>query len=282
MTTEVLPEVAQVFTLAPAPTRGYFYIAINDSSTGQLVYSAKRLHEVDPDTPISVVTDCPIPDEDKHLFDQIITVPHQIDLDGFRELPAYPHQGLMGKVRYFYQSPYDVTLFLDCDTYAVEKFSEIFDLAEDYDLAGSHCSGHFNNGYYPDVPEAFTIINTGVILYRRCPVVASIMSEWWDNMATHKDPWSDQPFFQKSLWDHRNEVKFLTLPYEYNFRFIFPMYAHGRVKILHGRFDGVNEAAKIINNYQPGSRVFYWNDFVCRYDPQKGLIINADHKLRAE
>lgn len=254
---------------------GYYYIAINDSSIGALVASARRLREVDPNHPISVCTDQELSIDDRALFDEVISVPHQIDLDGFRELPAYPHQGLMGKVRYFYQSPYDVTIFMDTDTYAALPFTELFDIAADYDMAGSFCSGHFHDARFPDVPECFTMINTGMVMYRRNAAVKFMMRDWWNIMAEHKDPWSDQAFFLKALWDHRKAIKFLHLPFEYNFRFIFPMYAHSAVKLMHGRFDGIAAATVEVNKFVPASRIMYWNKLVCWYDPQKGLVMNG-------
>ena len=250
-------------------TSGYYYIAINDSSIGALVFSARRLREVDPDHPIAVTTDAPIPDEDKHLFAHINTVPSKIDMDNLRDYPQYPHQGFWGKCYYFYASPWDRTIFLDTDTYAVQRFDELFDAADTFDMAGAHCSGHHRGR---EEPPYFTMINTGVILYRRCEAVAAFMADWWKNqLIQFPDPFDQSPFLQ-TLWEHRERIKFLTLPAEYNFRFIFPMYAWGPVKIMHGRFDGVPEAAKKINSINCTSRVWYWNDFVCYYDLQKGLV----------
>jgi hypothetical protein len=250
-------------------TSGYFYIAINDSSIGALVVSAKRLREVDPNHPIAVATDCELSDADFAVFDKVIFVPSQIDIDGLREMSQYPHQGFMGKCRYFYKSPWDVTIFLDNDVYAAERFDELFDAADVYDMAGSFCSGHHG---HEGVPEYFTMINTGVIMYRKCEAVEAFMNSWWVNlMAQFPDPFDQSPF-QLTLWQHRKEIKFLTLPYEYNFRFIFPMYAWGPVKIMHGRFDGVAEAAIKINSITHTSRVWYWDNWLAYYDVQKGVI----------
>ena len=256
-------------------TAGYYYIAINDSSIGALVSSARRLKEVDPNHPIAVTTDQTLSADDAALFDEIIQVPHQIDEDGFRELPAYPHQGLMGKVRYFYNSPWDTTIFLDTDTYAALPFTELFDVAETYHMAGSFCSGHFHDGRFPEIPECFTQINTGVIMYKKCIEVKFMMRRWWEIMAQYGDPWSDQVFFLAALWEYRKQIRFLHLPYEYNFRFIFPMYAHAAVKLMHGRYDGIKESVKEVNKFTPASRVFYWDKLVCWYDPQKGMVLNG-------
>ena len=250
-------------------TCGYFYISINDSSIGALVYSAKRLKEVDPDHPIAVATDTPIPDESKHLFDQVIMVPGKIDLDGIRDLPPYPHQGLMGKCYHYYKSPYDVTIFLDNDIYIVRNIAELFDAATSYDMVGAHDAGH---SHYADMPDYFTMINTGMLMYRKSETVAQFMADWWNNLVDHQPDPNDQSPFMLTLWQYRDKLKFLALPYEYNFRFIFPMYAWGEVKVLHGRFDGVPDVAQKINKFTGAPRVWYWNDYVCWYDSQKGLV----------
>jgi hypothetical protein len=252
-------------------TAGYYYIAINDSSIGALVYSAKRTKELDPVHPIAVATDTPIPEEHAYLFDQVIMVPHKIDLDGIRDLDAYPHQGLLGKCRYFYQSPWDVTIFLDNDIYLVETIEDLFHAAEWYDIAGAFDAGH---SHYANMPEYFTMINTGMILYKKSEVIEQFMAAWWDNVVDHLPDPNDQSPFMLTLWEYRDLLKFLALPYEYNFRFIFPMYAWGTVKVLHGRFDGVPDVAKKINSINQAPRVWYWNNFVCWYDAQKGMVKN--------
>ncbi len=75
-----------------------------------------------PDLPVTFLSQFPV---SSPLIDRVIPV-------------APTHDGFYDKTRLMRESPYDRTLFIDADIYAVKPFPEMFDLLDRFDCAATH------------------------------------------------------------------------------------------------------------------------------------------------
>jgi hypothetical protein len=130
------------------------------------------------------------------------------------------------KQKYLYDSPYQNTLYLDCDTRIVGPIAEIFRLMERFDLAATHDlirkdpkkSAIYKP--YADIPDGFSEFGGGVFLFRKSPEVENFFKVW----RRHCDLWAektgivkDQPAMRVAIWKCP-DLKFYVLPPEFNLR----------------------------------------------------------------
>jgi hypothetical protein len=130
------------------------------------------------------------------------------------------------KQNYLYDSPYENTLYLDCDTEIVGSIEEVFGLMERFDIAATHDlirKDKKKSDVYPDyavIPDGFPEYAGGVILFKKSDAVKNFFEVWKRNFNT----WcklsgivKDQPSFRVSLWQCSN-LHVHTLPPEFNIR----------------------------------------------------------------
>lgn len=156
---------------------------------------------------------------------------------GFPEgLSATRHKNgqMVAKLRALAESGYDVTLYLDSDTYALnENVRALIGLMDEFDIAVAHAPHRINErlGQAPkDVPTSFPEFNCGLVLFRNTPQVTRFMQDWSDSYVNHRVIHAhDQGAFRKLIY--KTDLRIATLPPEYNYR----------------GFD-YNEAAVIVHN----------------------------------
>ncbi|MCB9079345.1 MAG: hypothetical protein H6631_17220 [Anaerolineaceae bacterium] len=209
-------------------SKGVIYIATGKTYIDEVTTSVASLKTKMPHIPITLFTD---QGKNSPHFDQVI----KID----------PTSGFEVKVQYMSQSPYDYTLFLDSDTYICDDVSDLFTLLDRFDIAAAHAP--FRAVCTVDgVPETFPELNTGVLLYKKTSQLESMLSEWLNLYKQYQDSkYPDQPAFRQALYESNLRIAILTP--EYNCRFIFPGYAHGAVKLLHGRHLKLPRVASTLN-----------------------------------
>jgi hypothetical protein len=224
---------------------GAIYIITKDPRyTGLLLNSAASLKRVMPDLPITVFSQFPI---ESPNFDRVIRV--EGSQDGFYD-----------KTLFFQQTPYERTLFIDADIYVAEPVPELFSLLDQFDFAATH-EEYVNTDWWnryprPDIPISFPEFNTGILSYKRSPVMDSLLKEWSDLYQSFiaKNPGqkiNDQPFFRAAAYT--SPVRIATLTREYNCKFRGQGYLNGAVKIFHGHVEYqlekpfVGKAARVIN-----------------------------------
>jgi hypothetical protein len=143
------------------------------------------------------------------------------------------------KHKHLYDSPYQNTLYLDCDTKIVGPIIESFRLMERFDIAAAF--DHMRkdpkkSAKYPDyasIPDGFSEFGGGVLLFRKCPEVKNFFKVW----STNVDKWykltgilQDQPGLRVSVWQC-SDLKVYVLPPEFNIR--FKNYDNITSRILH-------------------------------------------------
>jgi len=143
------------------------------------------------------------------------------------------------KQKYLYESPYDNTLYMDCDTVVIGPIEESFRLMERFDMAATHDlirKDSKKSVKYPDyanIPDGFSEFGGGVMLFRKSPVVEGFFKLWRKNF----NKWcaltgvvKDQPAFRVSVWQC-SDLKFYVLPPEFNKR--TKKYNNIQTRILH-------------------------------------------------
>jgi hypothetical protein len=245
---------------------GVIYVAINQGISQYLIKSVTSLLKFHPDMPINVYSDYTEVDWPVNWIRD--TLPDMI-----ANKPAYPDRGIFGKVWFMHNLPWDVTIFLDHDTYFVEQ--ALYDIAEllvygKHDVAFAHDSGMI----YPHLlaeklPASMMTMNAGVIGFRRSDRVRTFWKDWWNNMLALNETYGDQLTFIQTLYNHE-DIRYAVLPEEYNFRFIFPRVAYMPVKILHGRSGDIESVASNINKIHSTNRLWHDNKMLGYHDKATG------------
>lgn len=125
-----------------------------------------------------------------------------------------------------YRSPYDNTLYIDCDTGIVGPIEESFGLMERFDVAATHDlmrKDENKSRVYPDyaaITDGFPEYAGGVIMFKKSPRVENFFDTWRKNYKIWLDLTGevrDQPSFRVSLWQCK-DLHIHTLPSEFNIR----------------------------------------------------------------
>lgn len=255
---------------------GVYYIAVNRTCLKPLATSIRSLRQSNPGIRIAVATDYPntILRFLAEAVETVIPVPRHL-LPG---RPDYPDHGFFSKVRHMDKSPFDNTLFLDYDTYVLGDISEIFTVMEDgaFHMAMAHDVGRPSScPFGSTIPFAVRMFNTGVLAFRKFPQVDKVFEDWWRYMLEMDNAWGDQPCFMKAVYNN-HDLRFLTLPCEWNFRYIFPQAPFGEVVILHGRplseQVGPEQIAKKVNIVTEANRFWFKDQCYGHYNLLTGEL----------
>lgn len=198
-------------------TKGILYIAFANKTKHQhekafyikeAIFSARSIKKLHPSLNITLITDLKV---DVPCFDRVI----MNNLNSIRV-----------KQDLLMSTPYDRTLYLDSDTGIVGPINQIFDLLDRFDIAATHDLIRKDNKKsviypeYAEIPDAFSELGGGVILYKNNERVDSFFAAWrknyrrWCELSGKNN---DQPSFRVSLWECK-DLKLYILPPEYNIR----------------------------------------------------------------
>jgi hypothetical protein len=171
------------FNIANHPaqrSKGFLYSAIGVQSLREAAVSALSLRRVfSPWANISIVTDpagvawFAARPSVREVFDHVIESGFADRTWGFR----------FTKINAFLLTPYDNTMFLDCDTvfcehgdtYMHSQIRLMYHVLDRYDFAATH--GGFITNMTVGRP-ALTDINSGVVLYRKSRAVFDLIANW--------------------------------------------------------------------------------------------------------
>ncbi len=132
------------------------------------------------------------------------------------------------------ESEYDECLHMDVDTYVYEDITHLFECLDRFDM-GITQDPIRNTHRVPTLPKCFPEYNGGIILFQNNSRVNTLFKDWLHNYEK-MDYQADQPAFRKSIYEN-TEVKYVTLPREYNCRPKHPGFLsrNENAKIIHGR-----------------------------------------------
>jgi hypothetical protein len=181
---------------------GIIYVAQGAGYLDLAERSAASLKAVAPGLPVALFTDQP--EGRPGLFDIV---------------SAIPKGGPTPKLACLAESPFERTLYLDCDTLVLAPLDDLFGLLERFELAVAHdvrrTSALIREGHVADPPYAFPQMNCGVMLYRRSLAMAEFLAEWRRRYRAAGRA-RDQVSFRDLLW--QSDIRFYVLPPEFNLR----------------------------------------------------------------
>lgn len=198
--------------------RGILYVAIGIEHYNYAVRSLKTVREHMPDTQVAIVTDAHSAAE----FDIVIET-HQDEYA--------PEEKIIGIIA----SPFDETIYLDCDTYLYAHVTELFDALEHFDVVGVMASDRRRWQTVRQVPRIFPEINSGVLAYNKSGVTVDMLDDWLESCINRPSGVNgDMGALREALF--YSDVRLCVAPPEFN------LYVDERtelgpdvVKVLHGK-----------------------------------------------
>ena len=233
---------------------GIYFIASGRKYLDEAILAIEQVRTVMPNVLIALCTDqvC-----FNNAIDYVISL----------ENPLY---NFADKVRYFKDTPFENTIFLDTDVFVTKDISGLFSLLERFDVAAPHAP--IEEDELVDLPYAFAEPNSGVIVYKKTSDVLKMFSVYEEHYMYALEHYikkennipPDQPSFRYALY--KNNISFVFLPHEYNCMIDFPCFLSGEVYILHGHYGRatMQKMEKTINQYT-GIRV---------YSPKNGILFD--------
>ncbi len=149
----------------------------------------------------------------------------KIELDLFNSVHIIkkPKYSFADKNYSMRNSPYQKTIYLDCDTIINGEISEIFLILKKFDLAAANVPFK-NHNYKP------TYYQAGVVAFKKNRKMEKFFN-MWDKKFELSILYSDQPSFRNVITS--SSISIFTLPPEYNFRISNASYIKNKIKIIH-------------------------------------------------
>jgi hypothetical protein len=204
---------------------GAIYVSTGERYVRMAAISAKSFKAQCPNIPVHIFTDCDV--SSYECFDSSTQI---VD----------PNNKYGAKVDYFFESPYQKTLYLDADTKVCEDLTPMFELLDRCEMAIAHDpgrgkyikkylgqtpvgKGERKRNFISKAPSSFLPVNSGVILYKMTDSVVAFFKAW--QKAFHEEGLENDQFtFRDQLWS--SNLNFWILPPEYNCR------PRGHIRIL--------------------------------------------------
>ena len=173
---------------------------------------------------------------------------HDVLIDEVRFLPKGIN-GYLAKIQAIRAINRPLLLYLDCDTYLVDRIDELVELLHHFDIAAAHAT--IRSTFDVGVPISFPEMNTGVLLLRKGDQMNKMIDAWHAHycnlLNSGIDPPSrDQPSLRYVLFTN-GDIRMATITPEYNCRFNLGSLVFGDVKILHGMHPRLDKIATQVN-----------------------------------
>lgn len=172
-------------------TNGYVYVAsVNKAYYYAAKKSAESLLDFYPEAKITLFTHKEwVDDEDYNIFEHVITA----------DIP----NNTRAKLWALSQTPYDITLYLDCDTMVEhEDIANVFDLIGDNDIIFTRNRPY--NAKITKLSETEEMIyHCGLFVYRNNSQTKALMDNWYAGYIEQSKPdWDSDPYpWQVRRWD---------------------------------------------------------------------------------
>ncbi len=239
---------------------GYLYCAIGKKFADLARTSARSLRQTQADAFLEIHTD---QDVEFGLFDRV--VPVSVDTSNLIQVK-------LQKILAIKNTFLEHFLYLDCDTYILQRLDPMFGLLDSYDLAACYDWWRNTSPFWMSIT-----LNSGVMLFPKRERAAELASAWETEfladpyLPIHGNPVRDQPALERAI--ARTSARVFILPLEFNFRFNEPSKIAGAVRILHGHWRTADELRRLGDfvNQDLGGRTF---------DPDTGVMMAPSPETR--
>lgn len=172
--------------------------------------SMRRFHKTCP--PVTIFTnhkECNIPNVN------LIKIDHEDYKKVTEQDVSYARGSKPNRIMSLMQSPYEYTIYLDNDTFAISPvLDDIYQLLENSDIAMCH-SGAIPKGYGREIPATFPELNCGLIAFRKSKCMG--LFERWLELYSAGMSGHDQGTFRVAMWE--SDLKLSVMPQQYNWRY---------------------------------------------------------------
>lgn len=223
--------------------RGVVTLAEGRKYVAQAEVMAASLREIHPDLPVSLFTSNPADVFRPELFRSIQPSPETVSQDIH-----------LKRFKVLQQRHYEYTLWIDADTFVCGEILAAFDLLDQYDLAAAPAPArpYFRTEFDTEVPEAFFMLNTGVVFYRYTPKIMEGFQLWEEIYIRGKQKTkpssaytADQNSARIAFW--KSGLRVYVLSQEFNVRARYPVVLKSNARIIHEVTDDLSRLAKIYN-----------------------------------
>ncbi len=242
---------------------GVIYCAFGEIHLKRALISAASFRKHNPDIQCGIVTD---KKTNKTHWDHVIINKSECPNEALR---------MIHKIETLILSPYEYTLYLDTDTFILDRTDELFALLKKYDLAICHghnrllrykmqhgldeFSGLINPPVTIDIPYSFSPLQGGVIVFKKNKDVIAFLEKLKTDFL-EKNYFDDQAIIRKLLWEH--DLKIYILPPEYNTNSLSQLrrwrnegFVEAIPKIFHYTRNKHDNIEKVIRIYLNKSRI---------------------------
>lgn len=180
--------------------------------------SAASFKQYIPDAHYRLYTDAV--DFHSEVFDEL--VPSRFHVPEKLANTVHLNGQMVTKLEALVNTPYERTLYLGSDTYALRPQAGcLFDLLDRFDLVAAHAPYRINdawgNSRIPEIPECYPEFNCDLVLFRKTPEVMAFIARW---QAMYLDHAFGHPHDQGAFryLAYTSGLRIATLPEEYNYR----------------------------------------------------------------
>ena len=227
-------------------TQGLLYVATGNQYVSEAIQSYHSFKEKNKAISAVIYTDSENEQMATSHFDNVKIIKN-------------PVFNFLDKIEPMKETPFDLTLFVDTDTFCNENIDSLWNALDHYEMAFAFDTGRINDPV-KGVPDWFCEYSTGVILYKKTKMLNTFIERWkflYLEMLNSDGFTFDQTSFRKTVWEIK--PNFFLLPQEYNF-YTFSLNISAKnypVKIFHGRYNNIKEAVSYLKSDVP---TLYVND----------------------
>jgi len=222
------------------PVNGIFFIVYGKKSLCEFMTSLESVRTHMPGTPVAAIVDQRL----ENLF--------RVELEQvyFHQMPEQWTWKI--KVDFINRLPYEKSIFLDTDTIICDDLSDLYNMLDRVDIALCHEPMRTWGHEFPNLPDSFPMLNTGVIAFKKSSQINQLFHNWriaheiLDNKKENNPRlfYTDQNSFRYALYNE-SSIRYSILPPEYNCR-VSVGYIAGKVKVIHAHTD-LHKVERIIN-----------------------------------
>ncbi len=169
------------------------------------------------------------------------------------------------------RTPFERTVFLDCDTFICSSIDKLFEILQMFDMGmtidtRTHSYGfleHYNSSFELKFENVLPEYNTGIIVYNNNKVVKKLFADWLE-VHYEMNIKADMPSFREAFIKNALNVRIGPIPFEYNYFGTHSFgFAYTEIKVIHERlgerwntlttvmlpFEKMDKKARMMNKY---------------------------------
>jgi lipopolysaccharide biosynthesis glycosyltransferase len=204
---------------------GFLYVANKQKFVDEAMISAQSLRDYSK-LPIAMVCTKELAVNEVLSFFDIVITNEEINKHIY-----------LSKIIGIQQSPFNKTIFLDCDIFVCADITPLFELLDMADIATTqekiyHTTNGIPNMRFKDIIPEF---NSGFIVLKKNKVTDKILSDWLRICLQYKIL-NDMPGLREAILENFNKINYFILPEEFNSHgYSTMLILNGEVKIIHER-----------------------------------------------